>query len=153
MQSLESMKNLLFILFIIPSILHAQKHDSNWLIGGDCITGNEDFILTQLDFSDQNFRPKRTAHFPYAKLETNSVMSDSQGNLLFYTNGNTIQNWKHEPMKNGEYLIEEGCDWENLQQGAISIPSPYLQNQYVLCLLYTSPSPRDQRGSRMPSSA
>ena len=25
--------------------------------------------------------------------------------------------------------------------------------QSVLCLLYTSPSPRDQRGSRMPSSA
>ena len=25
--------------------------------------------------------------------------------------------------------------------------------QYSLCLLYTSPSPRDQRGSRMPSSA
>ena len=26
-------------------------------------------------------------------------------------------------------------------------------NQYMHCLLYTSPSPRDQRGSRMPSSA
>ena len=25
--------------------------------------------------------------------------------------------------------------------------------QYDICLLYTSPSPRDQRGSRMPSSA
>ena len=25
--------------------------------------------------------------------------------------------------------------------------------QYYSCLLYTSPSPRDQRGSRMPSSA
>ena len=25
--------------------------------------------------------------------------------------------------------------------------------KYKLCLLYTSPSPRDQRGSRMPSSA
>ena len=24
---------------------------------------------------------------------------------------------------------------------------------YITCLLYTSPSPRDQRGSRMPSSA
>ena len=24
---------------------------------------------------------------------------------------------------------------------------------YAICLLYTSPSPRDQRGSRMPSSA
>ena len=26
-------------------------------------------------------------------------------------------------------------------------------NKYFNCLLYTSPSPRDQRGSRMPSSA
>ena len=26
-------------------------------------------------------------------------------------------------------------------------------HQYMACLLYTSPSPRDQRGSRMPSSA
>ena len=27
------------------------------------------------------------------------------------------------------------------------------QTNYDVCLLYTSPSPRDQRGSRMPSSA
>ena len=30
----------------------------------------------------------------------------------------------------------------------------YVQEEFVnICLLYTSPSPRDQRGSRMPSSA
>ena len=28
-----------------------------------------------------------------------------------------------------------------------------VQEQFNICLLYTSPSPRDQRGSRMPSSA
>ena len=28
-----------------------------------------------------------------------------------------------------------------------------LETMYNACLLYTSPSPRDQRGSRMPSSA
>ena len=28
-----------------------------------------------------------------------------------------------------------------------------LTTQNITCLLYTSPSPRDQRGSRMPSSA
>ena len=28
-----------------------------------------------------------------------------------------------------------------------------ISSQYYACLLYTSPSPRDQRGSRMPSSA
>ena len=27
------------------------------------------------------------------------------------------------------------------------------EGDLVICLLYTSPSPRDQRGSRMPSSA
>ena len=30
---------------------------------------------------------------------------------------------------------------------------PYLQAPVYFCLLYTSPSPRDIRGSRMPSSA
>ena len=30
---------------------------------------------------------------------------------------------------------------------------PYVVGAYIGCLLYTSPSPRDQRGSRMPSSA
>ena len=29
----------------------------------------------------------------------------------------------------------------------------FFLGQYIFCLLYTSPSPRDQRGSRMPSSA
>ena len=31
--------------------------------------------------------------------------------------------------------------------------SPYGGGEGMVCLLYTSPSPRDQRGSRMPSSA
>ena len=30
---------------------------------------------------------------------------------------------------------------------------PYYEKENKFCLLYTSPSPRDQRGSRMPSSA
>ena len=41
-------------------------------------------------------------------------------------------------------------------EGEISphVPATYLQNhKNCTCLLYTSPSPRDQRGSRMPSSA
>ena len=39
---------------------------------------------------------------------------------------------------------------------ALDIDHPFLQKmltKYSICLLYTSPSPRDQRGSRMPSSA
>ena len=31
--------------------------------------------------------------------------------------------------------------------------TPTMRKDFLVCLLYTSPSPRDQRGSRMPSSA
>ena len=37
--------------------------------------------------------------------------------------------------------------------GLLAIPSAFTSNECWACLLYTSPSPRDQRGSRMPSSA
>ena len=37
----------------------------------------------------------------------------------------------------------EGCDYQ----------TPKYSGPECICLLYTSPSPRDQRGSRMPSSA
>ena len=36
---------------------------------------------------------------------------------------------------------------------AISVPRLRKLAMFYNCLLYTSPSPRDQRGSRMPSSA
>ena len=38
-------------------------------------------------------------------------------------------------------------------QGAIKENTPKEVTQWVCCLLYTSPSPRDKRQSRMPSSA
>ena len=36
---------------------------------------------------------------------------------------------------------------------AYALGLPFSLGAFVFCLLYTSPSPRDQRGSRMPSSA
>ena len=44
--------------------------------------------------------------------------------------------------------------WKNgLKWFKIFAPSGLPLPMYIICLLYTSPSPRDQRGSRMPSSA
>ena len=40
-------------------------------------------------------------------------------------------------------LIDEGSQYDDLE----------MRRLFQSCLLYTSPSPRDQRGSRMPSSA
>ena len=51
-------------------------------------------------------------------------------------------------------------DLENMQQQLINMDPPQhtelrglMNPHFKPCLLYTSPSPRDQRGSRMPSSA
>ena len=51
-----------------------------------------------------------------------------------------ITDWMMEPMDGMEFVKKVRCSSET-------------SNPYVPCLLYTSPSPRDQRGSRMPSSA
>ena len=48
------------------------------------------------------------------------------------------------------YAKNLGVDIDNL---IISQPDHGEQALEITCLLYTSPSPRDQRGSRMPSSA
>ena len=63
-----------------------------------------------------------------------------------YGDGNVlaIHNASSEVTK---YLISKGADVNRI--GAEEC-TPLM---YEVCLLYTSPSPRDQRGSRMPSSA
>ena len=52
------------------------------------------------------------------------------------------------PGRNSEDVIVSGRV-RALLRGALEKPRPDAES----CLLYTSPSPRDQRGSRMPSSA
>ena len=49
-----------------------------------------------------------------------------------------------------EPLVQQGTQTMSLDLGNLL---GNLGSQYISCLLYTSPSPRDQRGSRMPSSA
>ena len=67
-----------------------------------------------------------------------------------------------------DYLKTKSVDWRMQMRGEIAQSSfdlnetiivegnvsiPKVPKLTYVCLLYTSPSPRDQRGSRMPSSA
>ena len=47
-------------------------------------------------------------------------------------------------------LAEPVMDFDNSLK---KLSEDMIETMYEGCLLYTSPSPRDQRGSRMPSSA
>ena len=56
----------------------------------------------------------------------------------------------------GVALLEKRKRVQKLTSGASSLDELLgggFETQAIVCLLYTSPSPRDQRGSRMPSSA
>ena len=53
--------------------------------------------------------------------------------------------------------LKEYKDWDHeystYRYGRLGSPNSLALEEAYSCLLYTSPSPRDQRGSRMPSSA
>ena len=71
------------------------------------------------------------------------IMADDMGYEALSSNGS-------ESCKspNLDKLAAKGVRFTNCFSNPICTPS-----RVKLCLLYTSPSPRDQRGSRMPSSA
>ena len=76
-----------------------------------------------------------------------------------------IMDADHQPAKNnplvamkvmedkGFDILQGVCTIRNQENFLSTIISVEFADMYSVCLLYTSPSPRDQRGSRMPSSA
>ena len=70
--------------------------------------------------------------------------------LLFFTVGFTSCNDKETLSKPNIIIVY----MDDLGYGDVSYNGAVkLQTPNMDCLLYTSPSPRDQRGARMPSSA
>ena len=86
---------------------------------------------------------------PISFLGNNASICDKDGNLLYYTNGCHVVGRNHQILPNGSGLNDG--DWITQFRGDTC--SFYPTTQDILCLLYTSPSPRDATLSRMPSSA
>ncbi len=62
------------------------------------------------------------------QVEGVATMSDSNGNLLFYTNGITIYNRNHQVMENGSGLLSNSSN----TQAAFVVPYPGNPNQYFV---------------------
>ena len=92
-------------------------------------------------------------------------LDDGTGRLLIATLGGTIRVYDRQAGLLPEPLFNNQQSGLQLQQESgmtgIAVHPNFAGNPaefgygkiYTICLLYTSPSPRDQRGSRMPSSA
>jgi hypothetical protein len=117
---------------------YSQKEDYNWLLGDfnvqDSLYKNKfmfnDFGLSTIDTikSDANF------------YITNSSISDSLGNLLFYTNGRKIYNAQHQVIENGDSLNFTPWGWNlgqsfnhySANQGVLILQKPNTNNEWFM---------------------
>ena len=92
-------------------------------------------------YNNPDFSAEPMLHAPWVELEI--------GLLSIVTGGFDVQSLLIErPRFDLARLVDGRSNWQDIGILAV-VPA----KQVNVCLLYTSPSPRDQRGSRMPSSA
>ena len=128
--------NVFFLIVLSIQSVLAQNHDYIWLGGASSgsVPPNSDF---RMDF---NFDPPLITNDPrpMSFFSTCSVMSDVDGNLLFYTNGKWIASHNHQPMQNGtglspgDFASSSGDNSVNLPQTAIILPAPEKYGTYYL---------------------
>lgn len=115
------MKHKIFILFLLyTTLVFSQKEASNWYFGKNAgIKFHNDGSVTA--FTD-------------GQLNTNegcASLSNSNGDLLFYTDGITIWNKNHQVMQNGAGLMG---NWSSTQSATI-VPKPGSTNLYYVFTL------------------
>ena len=110
-------KSLLVFLFFWFYLVQGQGEAANWYFGDQAgIKFNPDGSITTLNDSAM-LAPQGSA-----------VLSNSSGQLLFYTNGDTVYNKNHQVMPNGDGLIGS---FES-SQPAIIIQKPGSTNLYYI---------------------
>lgn len=129
--------NLLIVLLFAQSLL-AQGFDRLWFTGYNEFPGVAGYGQAQIRFENDTVLVE-PASFAFNFESTVAVMSDSTGQLLFYSNGCSVANRNHEIMANGSDLnpgeiSDLVCPWKGyiVPQGAMVLPSPANDKRYFL---------------------
>lgn len=116
----KSMKNLFLLLglFFLPALLFAQIDDriNIWYFGTNAGLNFNTGVATALEDGE------------LITAEGCATSCDENGNLLFYTDGQTVWDKEHNIMPNGTGLMG---DW-SATQSAIIVPSPGSSNIYYI---------------------
>ncbi|WP_274475303.1 T9SS type B sorting domain-containing protein [Mangrovimonas aestuarii] len=111
-----------FLLFSLTCI--SQNETNNWYFGN----------YASLNFANHTVTPQHDSNMDTP--EGCSSISDHNGNLLFYTNGQTVWSWNHEIMENGEELAGD----PNHTQSCIIVPKPNHEGVYYVFTTRVTPS-------------
>ncbi|MEP1489519.1 MAG: T9SS type B sorting domain-containing protein [Algibacter sp.] len=116
------------ILLLFSLTIYGQKEANNWYFGENSgIQFNSDGSTSNLTSGQLN------------TVEGCATISDSDGNLLFYTDGITVWNKQHTPMPNANGLTGNGLFGDpSSTQSAIIVPKPEDANIYYIFTVDTS---------------
>ncbi len=113
---------------LFPTLLRSQGETSNWYFGnGAGITFN----------TDGSIAPQTNGKLD--TFEGCATISDSFGELLFYTDGITVYNQDHIVMSNGDDLFGDSSG----TQSAIIVPKPGSEDIYFVFTVDASISAED----------
>jgi len=110
------MKTWCVIFFVITSVAYSQKEANIWYFGENA----------GLDFNSGMPLPLNNS--THTISEGCATISDSNGNLLFYTDGTKVWNKNHQIMPNGNGLLGNTSS----TQSAIIVPHPGNPDKYFI---------------------
>ncbi|WP_282074668.1 T9SS type B sorting domain-containing protein [Maribacter aquivivus] len=114
---MKTVIKVVIVWLLFHSILFSQNQSNNWYFGFRAgIRFEDDGSVSALTDGQLN------------TLEGCSVVSDDQGDLLFYTDGKTVYNKLHTIMVNGENLFGQPSS----TQSALIVPKPESENIYYI---------------------
>ncbi len=130
---------ILFLSFITSNILLSQREDANWILGYNNGVGDP-YGISKISFDTilQSLPIMDTLFSPIELMVNNAIISDKNGNVLFYTNGVVIMNGQNDTMQNGTGLSpctyttqHENYGLNNIQ-GSLILPVPNNNHLYYL---------------------
>ena len=110
-----------FFFFYFDYHAFAQKRAANWIFG----------ISAGLNFNCKPVDTTRAANKFYV-LEGTASISDTNGQLLFYTNSDSVWNRKHQAMPNGFGIGQAPMCFGSSTQGALIVPVPESKTLYYI---------------------
>ena len=119
----------------LQNLLQQKEGDLNTGHAGTCFRFMTSYLSTQAGTQILT-GSERMKQRPIGPLV--NALNDLGANISY------LENPGYPPLK----IESPKTEWKN----KVNIDGT-MSSQFITCLLYTSPSPRDQRGSRMPSSA
>lgn len=130
---------MLSILVLGWTALTGQREDYNWMLGACSLRSDSTWSRIHWRFTDNNeYYEHRSYNVEHLMEYTNASISDSLGNLLFYTNGLSAFNRYYNKMPNGDglnpgrYANSSMDSGYKLDNGAIILPWPEHPGKYFI---------------------